>query len=144
MTHLHVPVDHLVNLVTMQVPKDNTAQVFYYDRQPAAQFSVPAGYSLVITDVIVNPQVTSFTAGQFFLVVITADGGRSLTVRSDGHTRHIALTAGLVVPDPNTPSPGSKGLDVRNTTFSSGPVEVQLLGYLIKQATGLGVGNPFS
>ena len=36
MTHLRIPVDHLVNLVTMQLPKNNTAQPFYYDRQPTA------------------------------------------------------------------------------------------------------------
>ncbi len=143
MTHLHIPVDHLANLVTMQLPNNNTAQPFYYDRQPNAQFSVPAGYSFVITDVFVNPEVTSFSGGQFFLVVITADGGRSITVRCDGHTRHMPLTAGLVVPDPKTPSPGSKGLETRNTTFSSGPVEVQLLGYFVKEATGLGVGKTF-
>lgn len=98
----------------------------------------------MITDVIINPQVTSFAASQFFLVVITADGGRSMTVQSDGHMTHLALAGGLVVPAPSTPSPGAKGLDARNTTFSTGPVEVQVLGYFVRVATGLGVGQPFA
>ena len=143
MTHLHVPVETIVNLVTQQLAKDNSSQPFYYDRQPT-QFTVPAGHSFVITDVIVNPEVTSFASSQYFLVVITADGGRSISVRCDGHTRHLALSAGLVVPSPGTPSPGGKGLVARNTTFSSGPVEVQVLGYLVKQETGLGVGKAVS
>jgi len=108
-----------------------------------APFAAPPGYSFVITDVIVNPEITSFAPGQFYLVVVTADGGRSITVRSDGRTAHQALATGLVVPEPSTPSPGSKGLEARNTTFSAGPVEVQLLGYFVRVATGLGVGKPF-
>jgi len=138
------PVECIVNLVTMQVPNNNAAQPFYFDRQPTAAFSVPSGYSFVITDVFVNPEVTSFAANQFYLVVVTVDGGRSITIRSDGHTRHIVLGSGLVVPAPSTPSPGAKGLDVRNTTFSTGPVEVQLLGYFARVATGIGVGQPFA
>lgn len=136
-------VECIANLVTMQVPKNNAAQPFYFDRQNTAPFRVPPGYSFVITDVFVNPEVTSFGPNQFYLVVITADGGRSITIRSDGRTRHVALATGLVVPEPSTPSPGSKGLEVRNTTFSAGPVEVQALGYFVRVATGLGVGQPF-
>jgi hypothetical protein len=134
----------MVNLVTMQLANNNTAQPFYFDRQPTAQFKVPPGYSFVITDVFVNPEVTTFAAGQFYLVVVTVDGGRSITVRSDGLTAHLALATGLVVPEPNTPSLGAKGLEVRNTTFSTGPVEVQLLGYFVRVATGLGVGKAFA
>jgi len=128
----------------MQLPNNNAAQHFYFDRQSTAPFKVPPGYSFVITDVLVNPEVTSFVTSQFYLVVVTVDGGRSVTVRSDGRTAHLALSTGLVVPEPSTPSPGSKGLDVRNTTFSSGPVEVQLLGYFVRVATGLGVGKAFA
>jgi hypothetical protein len=127
----------------MQLPNTNAAQPFYFDRQATAPFKVPPGYSFVITDVFVNPEVTSFAASQFYLVVVTADGGRSISIRSDGHTRHVGLASGLVVPEPSTPSPGAKGLEVRNTTFSSGPVEVQLLGYFVRVVTGLGVGRPF-
>src|ERR1700747_392258 len=104
MTQVDASVETITNVVTMQVPKDNTAQPFYFDRQVGSPFAVPAGYSFVITDVFVNPEVTSFAAGQFYLVVITADGGRSITIRSDGHTAHLALASGVVVPEPNTPS----------------------------------------
>ena len=143
MSNFCVAVDRIVNLVTMQLPNDNSSQPFYYDRQQPA-FTMPAGYSLVITDVIINPQVTSFAPNQFFLVVITIDGGRSIEVRCDGRTRHMPLTTGLVVPSPSTPSPGAKGLVARNTTFSVGPAEVQVLAYFEQQHTGLGVGKAVS
>ncbi|HEX4543310.1 MAG TPA: hypothetical protein VH114_09085 [Candidatus Acidoferrum sp.] len=143
MTHLGVSVDRLTNLVTMQLKNDNTSQPFYFDRQAPAPFSIPTGFCFIITDVFVNPEITSFTGSQFYLVVVTADGGRSITVRCDGRTAHLRLTAGLIVPGPKTPSPGSKGLDARNTTFSTGPVEVQLLGYFEKEPVGPGVGKPF-
>lgn len=144
MTHLGVSIDKLVNIFTMQLPKDNKPNPFYYDRQASAPFSIPDGFSFVITDVIVNPDITSFSTAQFFMVVITIDGGRTITVRCDGHTAHYPLTGGLVVPGPNVPGIGSKGVDARNTTFSTGPVEVQLLGYFVKVASGLGVGKLFS
>ena len=137
-------VETMVNLVTMQLPNNNAAQPFYFDRQATAPFEVPPGYSFVITDIFVNPEVAKFVPGQFYMVVVTVDGGRSITVRRDGRTAHLALSTGLVVPEPSTPSPGSKGLDVRNTTFSAGPVEVQLLGYFVRVATGLGVGKAFA
>ena len=144
MTHLGVPVDRMANLVTMQLPKNNTAQPFYFDREATAPFAVPPGFSFVITDVLVDPEVTTFSASQFFLVVITIDGGRSIEVRCDGRGTHIALAGGLVVPDPGTPSPGSKGLTARNTTFSTGPVQAQVLGYYVKASTGLGTGKAFT
>ena len=62
MTHLNVPVKNMVNLVTMQLPKDNSSNPFYYDRQGTAPFSVPKRCAFVITDVFVNPEVTSFAA----------------------------------------------------------------------------------
>ena len=144
MTHLGTSVDRLANLVTMQLNNNNTAQPFFFDRQAAAPFNIPTGYCFIITDVFVIPQVTNFAANQFYLVVITADGGRSIELRCDGRTRHLALTDGLVVPGPKTPSPGGKGLGARNTTFSSGPVEVQVLGYFEKEAIGPAVGLPFA
>ena len=144
MTQFDPAVETIANLVTMQLPNNNAAQHFYFYRQVTAPFKVPPGYSFVITDVFVNPEVTAFAPGQFYLIVVTADGGRSISVRSDGRTAHLALATGLVVPEPSTPSPGSKGLDVRNTTFSTGPVEVQLLGYFVRVATGLGVGKAFT
>jgi len=144
MTHLGTSVDRLANLVTMQLNNNNSAQPFFFDRQAGSPFSIPTGYCFIITDVFVIPQVTSFAANQFYLVVITADGGRSIEVRCDGRTRHLPLTGGLVVPGPTTPSPGGKGLDARNTTFSTGPVEVQVLGYFEKEAVGPAVGRVFT
>ena len=142
MTHLGVPVDHIANLVTMQLPKDNTAYPFYFDRQPTALFTIPPGFSFVVTDILVDAEVTSFSATQFFLVVVTVDGGRSIEIRCNGHGAHLRLAGGLVIPDPGTPSPGNKGLTARNTTFSTGPAQAQVLGYFVKASTGLGVGPP--
>ncbi len=144
MTHLGIPVGQITNLVTMQLPKDNHAKPFYFDRDAGAQFTTPAGFSFVITDVIVNPEVTNFAAGQFYLVVVTVDGARSITIRCDGHTKHLGLAGGLVVPDPSVPATGPKGVTARNTTFSSGPVEVQLLGYFVKVDSATAVGKPFA
>jgi len=144
MTHLNVPVGQITNLLTMQLPKDNTSHPFFYDRQASAPFNTPAGFSFIITDLIVNPEVTNFAVGQFYLVVITIDGARSLTVRCDGRSTHQALSAGLVIPDSSLPAPGAKGLTARNTTFSSGPVEVQLLGYFVKVAAATAVGKQFT
>lgn len=144
MTHPGVPIDKLVSILTMQLPNDNHPQTFYYDRQSGSPFNVPDGFSFVITDVIVNPEINSFSAAQFFLVVITIDGGRSFTVRCDGRTAHYPLAGGLVILGPAVPSPGSKGINARNTTFSTGPVEVQLLGFFVEGASGLGVGKAVS
>ena len=145
MTHLGVQINQIVNLVTMQLPKDNRPYPFYYDRQPNALFSIPAGFSFVITDIIINPEVTSFSSGQFYLVVITIAGSRSFTVRCDGQTGHYPLTGGLVIPDPTGhPMPAEGCVTARNTTFSTGPIEVQLLGYFVRESLALGTGQPFS
>lgn len=142
MTHLGVSVDRIVNLVTFQLKNDNTSQPFYYDRQGNAPFDVPEGFSFLVTDIIVNPEITSFSAKQFFLVVITIDGGRSFTIRCDGHTAHYSLAGGLVIPEKCTS--GAKRLDARNTTFSTGPAEAQIQGYFVEVSAGLGVGIPFT
>ncbi len=140
MTHLGVSIDKLVNIVTMVLKNDNNSQPFYYDRQQTAPFKIPENFSFVITDIIVNPEITSFSASQFFLAVITIDGARSFTIRCDGHTAHYPLTGGLVMPDPSVMGE----IHARNTTYSTGSIEVQLLGYFVKVSTGLGVGQVFS
>ena len=82
MTHLNVPVKHLVNLVTMQLPKDNSSNPFYYDRQATAPFSVPKRCAFVITDVSdVSPNVfyeLGFAQGFGKQVVVTARKGTAL------------------------------------------------------------------
>jgi hypothetical protein len=142
MTHLGVSVDRIVNLMTFQLTNDNKSQPFYFDGEANAPFDVPKGFSFVVTDIIVNPAITSFSANQFFLVVVTIDGGRFFTIRCDGHTAHYSLTGGLVIPEICTS--GAKRLDVRNTTFSTGPIVAQILGYFVEVAAGLGVGEPFT
>jgi hypothetical protein len=58
MTHLRVEINRIINIQTLNLPKDNTSQPFYYDRQPGSPFSVPAGFSFVITDIIIQPETT--------------------------------------------------------------------------------------
>ena len=137
MTHLRVEINRIINIQTFSLPKDNTSQPFYYDRQPGSPFSVPAGFSFVITDIIIQPETTTLTPNQFFLVVITVGGARSFTSRSDGRTQHYPLAAGLVIPS-------GASLDARNTTFSTGTAEIQLLGYFVKETLALGIGKPFT
>jgi hypothetical protein len=141
MTHLGESVDRIVNLVTSQLKNDNQSQPFYYDGDVRAPFDVPKGFSFVITDLIVNPATISFSSNQFFLVVITIDGVRYFEIRTDGHTAHYPLSGALIIPEKNTTS--AKRLEVRNTTFSTGPVEAQILGYFVEVASGSAVGKPF-
>jgi hypothetical protein len=76
--------------------------------------------------------------------VVTIDGGRSVTLRCSGATTHLALATGWVVPGPTVPSPGTKVLTARNTSFSNGPISVQVMGYFVTGATALAVGQPFT
>ena len=142
-THLNVPARWIVNLETEQLNNDNSSHAFYFDREFSSPFDIPTGYSFIITDIIVNPASTNFSPADFYLVLVTVDSGRSITIRCDGHSHHTALTGGLVVPGPDIPSPGLKGLTGRNTAFSTGPVGIQLLGYFIDSESVLPVGRPF-
>jgi hypothetical protein len=139
-----IPVNRIANLETAQLSNDNTPNPFFFDRDFNSPFSIPKDFSFVITDIIVNAEVTNFGASQFFLVVLTIDGGRSITVRCNASTTHLPLKIGLVVPGPTVPSPGSKGLSARNTSFSNGPVSIQVTGYFVTGATALAVGQPFT
>ena len=144
MTHLTVPPKWIVNLESEQLNNDNTSHPFYFDGKFEAPFDIPVGYSLVITDIIVNPLNTNFSPEDFFLALITIDGGRSVTVRGDGHSAHLPLAGGLVVPGPDVFTAGTKGLTGRNTAFSTGPVGIQLLGYFVPTDTVLAVGQRFT
>jgi hypothetical protein len=139
-----IPVNRIANLETAQLSNDNTPNPFFFDRDFNSSFNIPKDYSFVITDIIVNAEVTNFVASHFFLVVVTIDGGRSITIRCNTSTTHLPLMVGLVVPGPTVPSPGSKGLSARNTSFSNGPVSIQVTGYFVTGATALAVGQPFT
>src|SRR5262245_10307448 len=55
-THLNVPVKDIVNLESFCIANDNSlTNQFYYDRQLNAPFSIPHGFSFVVTDITVFP-----------------------------------------------------------------------------------------
>lgn len=140
-THLNVQPRRMVALSSMGVaPNNELGNLFYYDRFPDAPFSVPKGWSFVVTDIIVyatpiagpipNPNrfvfvVVSFTneINRFFQAAIQGDA-----------TKHFPLSGAFVVPAGHVPQ-------FRNTTFSNSYAQGQLLGYFV-QAVGLGPGEP--
>jgi hypothetical protein len=139
-THLNVRVRDLVNLVSFCIPNDNSLNnQFYYDRQQPAPFSIPEGFSFVVTDIIVTPNCAGdvpFEASFFTLAQVEGP----LAVRfflaqfSGQDVRHFTFTGGIAYPAGAVPRP-------RNTMSSSGPVELQLLGYFIR-GTALTPGQP--
>jgi hypothetical protein len=123
-THLGVPVKQIVNLRTENIPNDNAGgALFRYDRE-GDPFAVPPGFSFVVTDIFVDP-VSPPNTTDAYLVVVNL-GGRLFDAKFIGaETRHFPLAGGMVIPAAAIP-------DARNTTFSSGACEVQLLGYFVK------------
>jgi hypothetical protein len=123
-THLGVPSKQIVNLETNQVPNDNSGgALFRYDRS-GAEFAIPPGYSFVVTDVLVQPANPPNTT-DVYLVVLNF-GGRLFEASFVGsELRHYPLVGGMVINAGAVP-------DARNTTSSSAPVDVQLLGYFVK------------
>jgi hypothetical protein len=136
-THLNVNSGQIVNLSTQCLTNDNTGgHTFTYDRQ-SNPFTVPKGFSFIITDIIIMPCQHLPNETDRFLVVVTIGGGRLFSAGYLGAiTKHYHLTSGLVVPEETS-------LEGRNTTFSSDLVDVQLLGYFVR-GSGLSVGEPFS
>ncbi len=52
--HLNAPQRKMVFLSSFTIPNDNSGgHQFFYDRQPTAPFSVPQGWSFIVTDIIV-------------------------------------------------------------------------------------------
>jgi hypothetical protein len=136
-THLNVKVNELVSLETFVVPNDNSGDsLFYYDRQSSSPFTIPTGYSFVVTDIIMDPETVGVDDNKFYLVLVETDiTVRKFTARFKGtDTRHYTLTGGLVFPEEYEPT-------ARNTTFSSTGINVQILGYFVK-GKGLNPGQP--
>jgi hypothetical protein len=61
-----IPVNRIANLETEQLSSNNTVHPFFYDRDFNSPFSIPKDYSFVITDIIVNAEITNFGTTQFF------------------------------------------------------------------------------
>jgi hypothetical protein len=141
-THLNVRVGNLVHLMSLCMPNDNSLNnQFFYDRVESAPFSIPEGFSFVVTDVIVVPNCGGeVPVGQNFFTIAVVEGplGREFRLflaRFSGQDgRHFPFTGGIAYPAGVVPRP-------RNTPSSSGNVEIQLLGYFIR-GTALAPGEP--
>lgn len=127
---LAVDPKNTINLESMCLENNNSLDnVFYYDRRDDRPFIIPLGYSFVTTDIIVYPDCAN--AGQnatFNTLALVEDPqvSRKFTIRLSGtDTKHYALSGGLVFSAGSTPRP-------RNTTFSSGRVQIQLFGNLVR------------
>lgn len=124
-THLGVPASEIVNIETFQVPNNNSGgSGFFYDRQ-ATPFTVPSGFSFVVTDIFVEPTGTTVNDSKYYLVVIDL-GGRGFTEQFGGSaTHHTAFQSGMVIP-------AGGAVSARNTTFSATPVDVRMQGYFVE------------
>src|ERR1700730_3062268 len=136
-TRTSVETDHIAMLRTVVVPNNNTPFGFNYDANETVPFGpVPEGFSFVITGVNIIPEGIPISASDQYLVVVTVGGSRFLTSRFIGASQTYHLTTGLVIP-------AQQNVDVRNTTFSSNPIVVELFGYFAK-GSGLPIATPFS
>lgn len=124
-THLGVPASAIVNIETFQVTNNNSGgSGFFYDRQ-STPFTVPPGFSFVITDIFVEPTGTTVNDSKYYLVVIEF-GARSFTAQFGGSaTHHVAFQSGMVIP-------AGIATTARNTTFSATPVDVRMQGYFVE------------
>lgn len=139
--HLNVPQRKMVFLSSFTIPNDNSGgHQFFYDREASAPFSVPKGWSFIVTDIIVY---ASPLAGplpdpnRYILAVVAFTNGEARQFTASfltDNTMHAPLTGAYVVPSGHTPT-------FRNTTFSTSYAEANLLGYFV-QGDGLGPGEP--
>jgi hypothetical protein len=140
-THLNVHQKKMVYLSSFTIRNDNTGgHLFYYDRQFDAPFSVPKGWSFVVTDVTV---AASPVAGplpdpnRYILAVVNFTNNGERTFQASlltDNTMHTAFTGAYVIPAGHTPT-------FRNTTFSTSYAEAKLLGYFVP-GDALGPGEP--
>lgn len=140
-THMGVVTEQVVYLSTFNIDNDNSGgSEFYYDRQyPAdgSSFTVPEGYSFVVTDIFIEPSGINVNPSAFYLasVSLNDNGARAFSARFSGTDKHhYALSGGLVIPSGATPTG-------RNSSFSSGDIEVELIGYFV-EGKGLQAGQP--
>lgn len=139
-THLRVRPDRMVNISSMTIPNDNgQGHTFFYDRQPASEFSVPENRSFVVTDIIVHASSVNQPIpdpNRYIMAVVnfTNNGERIFHVSFSGdNTAHYPLSGGIVIPGGHTPH-------FRNTTWSTTHAQAQLLGYFVK-GDGLEAGE---
>jgi hypothetical protein len=125
-THLNVQVGEIVNLSTFCAFQDGQIYPLFYDRAEP-QLTIPKGWSLVITDVIVT--MCNFDAGQEarWDFVLQGTDARSFTISFRGDTtKHYQFSGGLAFSADNLPAVRSL-----RTTNTSG-ANVQVLGYFVK------------
>jgi hypothetical protein len=145
-THLNVTVRDVVNIESFCLDPDNSLEnKFYFDRNESAPFSIPERSSFVVTDIIVFPDCVGEVAPDPNFVTLALVEGPSVVRTFQAlffgkETKHYSLTGGLAFPAGSVPRP-------RNTTFSSGLVQIQVLGYFVRGAAlepGEGVESDLS
>jgi hypothetical protein len=136
-THLGVPPRQVVMMQTLSLPSDNSARPFLYDRLDfdVDHVTVPDGWSLVVTDIFVEPVAVN-DPDFFTFAVFSPANGRTLTFKFKGsEPKHVSLASGLIVPSGTTPTGRNVG--------STDSIEIQLMGYYVR-AEGLQLGkSPF-
>jgi hypothetical protein len=125
-THLGVPPSQVVNISTFSVPNNNAGGApFFYDRNSNSPFTVPEGFSLVVTDIFIEP--ADLSAANDYLVVIGLDGGESRTMSIfalEPQDRHVAFSGAMIM--------SSGAPTARNTSSSTTACDVRILGYFVK------------
>ena len=125
MTHLGVPVTRLLSLESGGARTPDEEARFYIDGPAAGSgpYSVPDGWSLVVTDISVLGPLVVNDMNLPVTVMFTDDGHRRFSthvhVRESCHHR---LGAGIVVPSGASP----------RVRAPADEVTVQLLGYLVE------------
>jgi hypothetical protein len=137
-THFGVPPSLVVNISTESVPNNNAGGAnFYYDRNTlAGPFTVPEGYSFVVTDIFIEP--ADLNAANDYLVVVGLNTGesRSMSIFAlEPEQRHVAFSGAMIMSS-GTPT-------ARNTTFSTTACDVRILGYFVKGEGLDGGESPF-
>ena len=130
----------IVNVSSFTIANDNSGgHKFYYDRQYPRVFSIPKGWSFVVTDIIVYASPVQGPIpdpNRYILAVVsfTNGGGRHFIASFlNDTTMHYPLSGGYVIPSGHTP-------EFRNTTFSTSHAEANFLGYFVK-GNGLDAGE---
>ena len=127
-THVGAKVEDMVSLESFCIAPDNSlSNTFFYDRDSGSPFVIPPGTTFVVTDIVVDPFSCPGSLGPSTQVLALVEGGnRRFTIHFRGdEIEHYALTGGLAFP-------AGAELRPRNTTTSTGSIEIQLLGYFVK------------